>query len=179
MIDPALDLALRAGLSLLLASAARHKLRDPEAFEATLRDYRLLPDAACPAAGRVFPALELLLAISLWLPALHAASALATAALLAIYGAAIALNLARGRRHIDCGCSGPATRQSLHEWLLVRNGLLVAAAGFASLPQGARSLGWFDTVGLVGSLAAGTLLYTAANRLAATLPRTRSLRGTA
>jgi hypothetical protein len=177
VIDPALDVTLRAGLSLLLATAAWHKLRDVAGFEATLRDYRLLPDATCAAAARGFPGLESLLAVGLWLPALRSATALATGALLALYGVAIAVNLARGRRHIDCGCSGPATRQSLHEWLLLRNALLVVAAGICAMPATARPLGWLDVPGIVGALATGTLLYGAANLLAAALPRTRRLQG--
>ena len=41
----------------------------------------------------------------------HAAAA--AALLLALYAGAIGVNLARGRRDIDCGCGGPASRQPI------------------------------------------------------------------
>jgi hypothetical protein len=62
--------------------------------------------------------------------------------LLALYGAAIAINLNRGHVTIDCGCGGPGYGLS---WLLVaRNGALIAVAALATMPAGARDLGAAD-----------------------------------
>ena len=41
VMDPAIDLTLRAALALLFLVAATHKLRDPAAFRATFADYRI------------------------------------------------------------------------------------------------------------------------------------------
>ena len=49
--------------------------------------------------------------------------------LIGIYTTAIAVNLLRGRRSIDCGCGGEPT--PLSAWMLLRNVLLVALAVIA------------------------------------------------
>jgi hypothetical protein len=95
--------------------------------------------------------------------------------LLALYGAAIAVNLRRGRREIDCGCGGPATRQPLSGWLLLRNAVLAAAAGAALLPIAPRELGTFDRFTIAAAIGVLYLLYVATNALLAHLPRTRAL----
>jgi len=167
VIDPVWSLALRAGLALLLASAAVAKLRDLGGFTAALAGYRLLPAALAAPAAAVFVAVELLLAAGLWLNPLRAACALGAALLLSLYGIAIALNLARGRRDIDCGCGGPLARQPLSEALVLRNALLVGAALAAALPLAPRALGWLDLWTLTSAVAATAVLYSAANALLA------------
>src|SRR5262249_21705597 len=64
-IDPTLDLALRASLSLLLVAAAIHKLRDVRTFRATLAEYRLLPAPAVAIGAAGIAAVELVLAVGL------------------------------------------------------------------------------------------------------------------
>jgi hypothetical protein len=165
MIDPVWSLALRAGLALLLASAALAKLRDLRAFTAALAGYRLLPAQLVAPAAAGFAVSELALALGLWQPALRASCALAAAALLALYGVAIATNLARGRRDVDCGCGGPLGRQTLSEALVLRNALLAGAAVVAALPATPRALGWLDLWTLAAAVAATAILYGAANAL--------------
>jgi hypothetical protein len=108
---------------------------------------------------------ELALALGLWLPALRATCALGAAALLSLYGIAIAINLTRGRRDIDCGCGGPLGRQTLSEALVLRNALLAVAAVAAALPVAPRALGWLDGWTLGAAVAAMTVLYNALNAL--------------
>ena len=76
----------------------------------------------------------------------------AAAALLAAYGAAIGVNLARGRRHIDCGCVGPAARRPIGGWLVARNGVLAAPSRSPGSRAGrrARPLVWVDALTVVG-----------------------------
>lgn len=167
MIDPVVALALRAALALLLAAGALAKLRDLRGFAAAVAGYRLLPAALARPAAAAFVAGELALAAGLWLPPLREASALGAAGLLTLYGVAIAANLARGRRDIDCGCGGPLGRQTLSEGLVVRNLLLAAAALAAALPVAARPLVWLDALTLAASVAAAATLYAAASALLA------------
>src|SRR5262245_36242637 len=105
-MDPVIDATVRADLALLFVVAAAHKLRDPARFRATVADYRLLPDPLVPLGAACLivaePVVVAALASSRWWGLAGAA------ALLALYAAAIAINLARGRRHLDCGCAGPA-----------------------------------------------------------------------
>ena len=94
-------------LLLLFLAAAWHKLRDPRAFQAVLERYELVPAAIVrPVAWGVI-ATEIYLALRV--PFSWRAN-LAAAALLLVYGLAIATNLLRGRTDLDCGCTGPAAR---------------------------------------------------------------------
>jgi len=154
--DPAASIAVRAALALLLSFAAAHKLRDLAAFRDALRGYELLPVSAVTSVAVLIPVSEAALAASL---ALLGRGGIAVAALLAVYSAAIALNLRRGRRGIDCGCSGPAGRVPLRPALLTRNALLIALALVATLPAAARPLVWIDAITVPAAVACAALLY--------------------
>jgi len=176
-MDPVVDIVVRLGLGLLLASAALHKLRDLRRFQATLADHRVLPARFVEAIALVVPSLELVLAAmlvgALAVPALRVPGLIGAAGLLAVYAAVIATNLARGRRHVDCGCAGPAGRQPISGWLVGRNALLVVAAVLAALPLRARGLGVVDVCTVVTATAAFAALYAAAERLLAEGARLR------
>lgn len=167
LIDPLISWLARFGLALLFASAAAHKLRAPSGFTATLRAYRVMPDALAPHAAAAAIGIELALAACLLLPLTAPFGAQAAAALLGVYSGAIALNLRRGRRDIDCGCLGSAGRQPLSEWLLARNACLLAVAGLAALPCSLRTLVWMDAVSLLAGLLVASLLFVSLSGLGA------------
>jgi len=162
---------LRLGLAAVFAAAASHKLRRPSAFAATLREYQILPDAVTPAFVPLLALGEALIACGLLVPATAALAGRAAAAMLLLYSGAIALNLARGRRDIDCGCLGPTRREPLSGGLLVRNALLLVGALLLALPVAGRTLGWVDAPALGGGLAVTFLLFAAVNRLRSLAPR--------
>ena len=164
-MDPAIDAVLRGSLALLFGIAARHKLRDVARFRATLAAYRLVPARLTAAAATFLPAAELAATAALVVPSTAPAGALVAAALLAVYTAAIAINLARGRRDIDCGCGGQ--RQPLGERLVVRNAILLTAALVSLAPPRPRSLVWIDAVTVVGAIAGLAALYAATERMMA------------
>ena len=166
-LDPTVAALLRGALGLLFAAAALHKLRDRAGFGATLADYRLLPPAAVAPAAAGIAVLEAMLAIALWLPPTGRWAAVAAAGVLAAYGAAIGLNLLRGRRHVACGCLGPAAEQPLHGGLVVRNAALVVAAALAALPESARPVGLLDGLTVLLGIGVLALLYLAADGLMA------------
>ena len=120
-MDPVLAIVLRWALALLFASALVHKLRDMARFIATVEDYEIGPrPAARPLAfvvalGGASAALGFLFGFGF--------APLLGLALIGTYSAAIGVNLARGRRHIDCGCGGPNGHR-LGPELLARNALL-------------------------------------------------------
>jgi len=165
--DPVVVHALRLALALLLAAAALHKLRDPAGFRATLRDYHLLPEPSVGPAGAIFALLEAGLALALLVPRVASTAALTCAALLVVYGGAIGVNLARGRRHVACGCLGPSADEPLHAGMLVRNGLLALAALAAALPGAGRPLSALDLFTITAAAGGLALLYLAADGLAA------------
>lgn len=170
MIDPVVTLVARVGLVLLFGSAAFHKLRDRLEFTGVLAGYRVLPAGIVPTAAVAVAAAELVIAA-----ALAAGSMVGPAGavvLLAIYSLAIGINLARGRRTIDCGCGALGARQPIGEWLLVRNALLVGAAlTLVAAPVATRPLSWVDLVSVAGAVAVAVLVWTAAHGLAAAAHR--------
>ena len=176
--DPVVDLALRLSLAALFATAAFHKLRDPGTFTEALRNYRLLPRTITPAATVLLVASELAIVAALLAAPRSAAGAGGAAILLIAYSGAIGINLARGRRDVDCGCLGPRHRQTLSEWLLLRNGVAVAAALVMLAPDAARDLSWLDGLSVAASTATFALLWASADRLMATWPRLRLLKVT-
>jgi uncharacterized membrane protein YphA (DoxX/SURF4 family) len=166
-VDPVLAWIARLGLCALFGAAALHKARDLGVFTATLRDYRMLPDRLAPIAAPVVAVCELATAAALLVPALAPRAALAALGLLTTYSAAIAWNLARGRRHIDCGCLGPAHHgQPLSPWLLARNGTLALGALVALAPEAQRAASWVDALSVLGGATMLLVLWSAAHRLA-------------
>jgi len=170
-VDPVVVGVLRGGLAVLFAAAAAHKLRDPVGFRAAVRDHRLLPDRAVAAAARGLALAEGAVAVGLLVPAAAGAASLAVLALLALYAAAVGVNLARGRCHVACGCLGPAADQPIHPGLLVRNAVLMLAAAGAAWPASGRTLTLLDAFTVAAGVATLALLYLAAEGLLAAARR--------
>jgi len=91
----------------------------------------------------------------------------------------MAVNLARGRRDLDCGCSLSGAPRPVGEGLLVRNALLAALSLLAALAPGARSLGGIDLLTVGAGAAALLLLQAGAEAALANAPRSAQLRGRA
>lgn len=171
-LDPLAALVLRIDLGLLFVVAAGHKFAAPAHFRAALAGYRLLPAPLLAPVARALPLCEAGAGLGLWLSPMQRAPALLGAGLLAIYSAAIALELQRGRASIDCGCLGPGRPRGLGADLLVRNALLVALLVLlVALPVAPRSIGWVDALAAAAGALAGALLYAGAEQ--ATLNHSR------
>jgi len=168
--DPIFIIASALAIAVLLASAATHKLRAPARFRKQLADYQLLPDALVRPIARMIPVAELMIAFALLVPAWRIYAALTAAGLMALYAAAIGINLWRGRRDIDCGCAGPDQAQPLRPVLLLRNSALVGLALLASVSPVVRDLGVFDGFVTVAASAVALLIYAAADGLLANSP---------
>ncbi|HYQ53304.1 MAG TPA: MauE/DoxX family redox-associated membrane protein [Pseudomonas sp.] len=177
MLDPVLVIAASTALAALLASAASHKLRDWRAFNGIVRAYQVLPDALVPAATTSLALAELGLALALLLPAWHGVAALGVVLLMALYACAIGLNLWRGRRDIDCGCSGPGAAQPLRPVLLLRNLVIALLAGLAAVPMAERALGALDIFVVIAAGAVALLIHVAVDGLLANQPRLAKLTG--
>ena len=179
MLDPVFtSLAALCG-ALLFGSAVLHKWRRFGEFAASVEEYRLLPQAAVPAAALVLAALEAVVCTVLLFGLLRGASglmaigALMGGALLALYALAMAINLARGRRDLDCGCG--IVRKSISASMVVRNLLLAAFIACAAMPASSRTLGIADYATIVGALAVCGLLYASAELLLGRAGLRRSL----
>ena len=145
--DPAAKGAVIGALALILLGAAWHKLSEPNMFLSALAAYRLLPQGLLDVAARGIPLLEIALGAGLLVPATRSLALVGVALLMLGYALAIGINLARGRSYIDCGCGGAA--HPLSWGLVVRNGVLAAAALAASGATMDRPLDWLDAVTVV------------------------------
>ncbi len=178
-MDPLLDQLLRVALLLVFGSAALHKARDRAGFARTLAEYQLLPERIVSRCVPLLIAVEAGVAALLSVPGLRGIAAFGATTLLLTYSGAIAINLRRGRRDIDCGCMGPGHRQPLSGWLLLRNGVLSGAALLVALEPAQRSLGLVDAFSFSAGLAGLALLFAAANQLGAQASRVQALRRSA
>jgi hypothetical protein len=162
-VDPAIDATLRAALALLFGAAVLHKVRDLGRFRTTLGGYRLLPAPFVPAAALAVVAIESGIAVALASGRPRGFGALGAASLLALYGAAIAVNLARGRRDLECGCA--AAGRAISGRLVARNAVLAALALAGAVPLRPRPLVWVDALTVVGAVAVLAAAWAALERL--------------
>jgi hypothetical protein len=174
-IDPAIATLATVALGVIFAASGAMKLADLELFEGAVANYRLLPHWMEKPFAMTLPVVECAAAAGLLIPATRAPAALASLALLAMFTGAVAINLARGRTNIDCGCFGPALRQELSAWMLPRNAMLAALGAAALMPAPARPLLWLDWVTIALGAAMVIVLYLSANYAIGNEPRTRAL----
>ncbi len=111
-------------VGLVFVQAAIAKLRHRDLFPGVLANYRLLPESLIAPVALALPWAELLIGLAL-LAGGQRFAVLPAAALLCAFAAAMAVNIARGRSHIDCGCGRAHLRQPL-SWLLVVRNLALA-----------------------------------------------------
>jgi hypothetical protein len=178
MLDPAFGYLIVAGLALLFASAAMHKVRGLARFTEIFSAYRVMPDALGRRLAKLVPCLEVAIAIALlWEPSRRMA-VIAAAAVLIAYASVMGLNLLRGRRDLDCGCGMARDRRNIAGWMVWRNLFLAAAIGSAALPWSPRALNSTDMLTVFGGLIAAVTLYAAVDRLLGDVaPKAMMLRG--
>jgi Methylamine utilisation protein MauE len=135
-------LAARLVLAAVFCASGAAKLFDRDGTRATAVALGVPARLGGPAAV-MLPAAELLVAAAL-IPASSAALAgWAALALLAVFAAAVAISLARGRRP-GCHCFGQLTAAPIGWRTLARNAVLAGLAAFVAIggwPDGGTSLG--------------------------------------
>ena len=179
MLDPAVGTLIDLGGAALLGSAAVHKIRDFDDFAQVFAAYEIAPARGSRVLAALVPAIEFAAAFALPWTRTHRVAGLCSAGLIALYGAAIAWNLARGRRDLDCGCGAPRERRRITAWMVWRNALIAAVLGAAAvLPWSARPFAPVDGLTLGGGLIAVAALYLALDRLMGEIaPRGFAMRG--
>ena len=150
--DPVAVGAVVGALALVLFAAAWHKLAQAELFAAALQAYELVPVGAVIAVGRALPVVEAAIGIGVLVPLTRQPALMAFAALMLLYAGAMVVNLARGRRQIDCGCG--AESHPLSWALVLRNAVLAALALAVSGPTSQRGFEWLDGITLVAGVLA-------------------------
>jgi uncharacterized membrane protein YphA (DoxX/SURF4 family) len=147
--------AVRIATALIFFTAAVGKMRRWRTFEGVVANYRLLPDALNRLVAWLLPPIELLLAVAL--PLGVPGAEIAAGALLCVFAAAMAINLRRGRTHIDCGCFDATLRQNLRWSLVLRNALLVLLLSAAASSRGAAQA--LDAVTMVLGVLSGAAFF--------------------
>ena len=111
-----------AGLVFLLAGF--QKTQHWKILPGVIANYRLLPRSAVPLVSALLPPLEIIIGLLLLSAFAMPWGPLAAIALLALFAAAMAINLRRGRSFIDCGCGQSFLKQTLRWTLVARNAVL-------------------------------------------------------
>lgn len=173
MIDPAVIWIAALAAGLIFAASAAIKLRNLELFESAVINYRIVPPVLAQPVSYLLPIAELAGAIAVLWPTSCAAGAIVLLILLAAFTIAIAINLTRGRYDVDCGCFGPALRQTLSWWLILRNGALAAMVAMLLLRPEPRALTIFDDFTIACAVTSILLLYASLNYAIANLPKQR------
>jgi uncharacterized membrane protein YphA (DoxX/SURF4 family) len=176
-LDPAIGLLLVAALALLFATAGAHKARDLKRFDEIFAAYGLLGGLARWPLARVIPLLELAVAAGLFLDGSRPYAAVVGMLLMMTYAGAIAINLARGRRDLACGCGGPDERRPIAPWMVWRNAVIALAALSILAPWTARPLNFTDAVTVVFGLLTLALVYLCVDQLMGYAQRAAPYRG--
>lgn len=161
MMDPLFSAVIAVSLgSLFLLSAIAKTLRF-SGFRETLDHYRLAPPTLLAPGALAIIALEYGAAIGIALAATRSVGLVVAGSLLLLYALGMGINVARGRRHIDCGCLGFGAARPYLGWPLVARNLVLAAFAFAASAPAVieRSLSHYDWVTLGGAPIAFALIY--------------------
>ena len=137
-------LVARVVLAAVFLLACTGKIVDPAAFSNVIFYYQLLPHGLINLLAITLPWIELITALALLLGRRYrAAAALLAIAMLAVFSAAMGINLARGV-DISCGCFSSAAHHEggLTGWNIARNVGLIALAAVVLLREKTR---WFTT----------------------------------
>ena len=117
----------RIAVAAMFLGACIAKIHHPELFALAVHRYRILPGEFVNAVAIILPWIELLSGLALLVapPRLRAAGALIITGMLAVFTAAISLNLVRGIE-ASCGCFSTRADAAVSDgWNLVRNGALI------------------------------------------------------
>jgi uncharacterized membrane protein YphA (DoxX/SURF4 family) len=102
-------LFLRVALGLIFVVAAVAKIASPREFSKAVVDFRIVSPRLSPGIARTIAGLELAGGVALLLGVLEWLGGVLLAGLLLAFNTAMAANLMRGRRRLDCRCFGRRT----------------------------------------------------------------------
>lgn len=130
----ALQVAVRVTVALILLTSAWGQARRAAEFVDVVRNYRLLPERLTIPLAMLLPVAEALAGGALLANPFCQQGAVLAGALFLLFALAMGVNLARGRRAIDCGCDLAGRGQPLAWRLVARNLGLTALLAFTLAP---------------------------------------------
>lgn len=166
VLDASVLLAARVLGTLVFGTAWVGKLRHYDEFVAVVSNYRLLPQRLATHAAWLVVALEMLVTVSLASSIDLQIGAVLAICALSTFAAAMMINLARGRSHIDCGCFQGTLRQKLSPAYIARNMLLAIALTPLLVPN-VEATTWLQILNGLATGAVLFVLYLAFDRLLA------------
>ncbi len=164
MVDYLLTLIASWTVAGIFLTAALHKTRHYLEFVGVFNQYKLLPNFSIPFVAPLVIGAEIACAVALLSGFTRSVGLTVAIGLLGTYTLAIAINIARGRTAIDCGCGGQAT--PLSGWLVVRNLTLLVLTGTA-LSAGTGAMSSTAYLLAVPTTALLWLIYVTGNQLLA------------
>lgn len=120
-MTPFLLTPLRLLLALVFLLAGAEKVRQPRLFVRQVAAYQLLPTILVKPVAYTLPWIELLLSSALLIGLELKVSTGVSTALMLVFSLAIGINLARGRKDVDCGCFGSSHPEKISLKLLGRD----------------------------------------------------------
>jgi hypothetical protein len=159
-----LSATVRLAVAVIFALAAVQSLRNAAEFTGIVEQYRIAPRWLVSAAARLLPPLELAAAAALLVPVTSHAGGVLGLCLTTLFTGAIAVNLARGRTFIDCGCGG-ASGQRLSGGLVLRNLTLMAGLVMVVVAPPTGPVDGWTAISVTGASLTLIVTYFAANQL--------------
>ena len=145
--------AVSVGVGLIFLAAGLTKLRHRALLPGVIANYRLLPVALIAPVAVTLPWVEMAVGVTM-IAGIRPVPQLAGAALLLAFAGGMAVNIRRGRTHIDCGCGLSTLRQPLGRAMVARN---LALAALLLLPALGASIAGAPAI--VAGLAGGVALF--------------------
>lgn len=175
--DPALSVLATLFVGLVLAVAAISKLRSLDEFQGVVDNYRLLPGFLVAPVAKLLPWVELACAVALMVPPVREMAAWVAVGLFVMFALALAINVGRGRTHIDCGCvRRPTSKSRIGMFHVLRALFLAGVSTFIALSSleiaSVPLASWLIAVASAAMLA---MLYVAADVMVG-LPNSRESR---
>lgn len=129
MFIPIFLALVRYILAVVFLVASLGKIREPGSFIKTVAGYRLLPSFVVRPFGLLLPWIEFALGVILLIGWETRLASVATCLLYLMFIGALTINLARGRKDLDCGCFGSKHKHEIDRGLIIRDILLLLGAG--------------------------------------------------
>ena len=145
-LDPIYSLTIAILIAFVFALAGIHKVMDFARHAGVVADYRVVPAWSVPLLAPLVVVLELGAAFLVLMPFTRSTGLILIMGLLPIYIISIGLNLARGRKFIDCGCGWGSQSHQISAWLIVRNLTMMGITAVALLPSTNRPLYLVDWI---------------------------------
>lgn len=167
-LDPVFGWILSLAIAQLFASAAWHKFKHRAHFKQVLNSYQLLSLSWVGPMALLLLAAESIAAVTLLLPPTRSWGGLLSALLMLLYAGAMAINLYRGRRLLDCGCHFRGRKEPISGFLVIRNVLIACSALLLVLPVSERALGFYDIGVVLFGLTVCSLIFAIGSSLTQT-----------